>query len=173
MRRRSLLLIVVFIYMKIKTLENVLANKIEVLYDIEKQIEKNMPKLVKASFDDELKVALVNHLEDTRKQIKRLETIFNLLQVTPKETKSEGIRGMIADAVWVTEVESPDILRDIMIASSGRYIEHYEMAGYMSAIAEAKNLGLNEVVGLLEETLVEEKNADKIMEMSMQKSLNV
>jgi ferritin-like metal-binding protein YciE len=40
-------------------------------------------------------------------------------------------------------------------------VEHYEMAGYGSAREFAKQLGLSEAAALLDQTLAEEKNADK------------
>ena len=54
-----------------------------------------------------------------------------------------------------------DDLRDAMIIGSAQRVEHYEIAGYGTAIAHARLLGLDEVVEILEATLAEEKAADE------------
>jgi ferritin-like metal-binding protein YciE len=40
-------------------------------------------------------------------------------------------------------------------------VEHYEMAGYLTAISLAKKMGASEVVDLLTQNLQEEEAADK------------
>jgi hypothetical protein len=54
-----------------------------------------------------------------------------------------------------------DSLRDAVIIGAAQRVEHYEIAAYGTAIAHARLLELNEVASLLEETLEEEKDADK------------
>jgi Domain of unknown function (DUF892) len=44
---------------------------------------------------------------------------------------------------------------------AGSRVEHYEMAGYTTAINLAKQLGNSEIVSLLSQTLNEEEAADK------------
>jgi ferritin-like metal-binding protein YciE len=51
-------------------------------------------------------------------------------------------------------------LRDTALIVHGNQVEHYEIALYGSLAAFARSLGLQQVAGLLEETLNEEKNAD-------------
>jgi Mn-containing catalase len=50
---------------------------------------------------------------------------------------------------------------DLSIIGAGSRVEHYEMAGYTTAINLAKQLGENEVASLLSESLSEEEAADK------------
>src|SRR5204863_2145122 len=50
---------------------------------------------------------------------------------------------------------------DACVIAAGQRAEHYEMAAYGTLIAWAKAMGHDEVVGLLEETLEEEKAADE------------
>lgn len=54
-------------------------------------------------------------------------------------------------------------MRDAALISACQRVEHYEMAGYGSARDFAKQLGQKEVAALLNETLAEEKNADKTL----------
>jgi len=45
--------------------------------------------------------------------------------------------------------------------SAGSRVEHYEMAGYLTAIALAKKLNAAEVVDLLKQSLAEEEAAEQ------------
>jgi ferritin-like metal-binding protein YciE len=152
--------------MKIDTLLDLFTFKIMCLYDIETQIIKALPKMAKAATNEELAAAFENHLEETKAQAERLEAIFEELDVKPKKVKVEAIRGLVADTEWVIkEKPSPELL-DTLLVSSARYVEHYEMAGYLSAIAWAESLGLTKALELLEETLEEEKKADALLSES-------
>ena len=53
------------------------------------------------------------------------------------------------------------VMRDAAIISAAQKVEHYEIASYGTLRAFAETLGLNEIAALLEQTLEEEKNADK------------
>ncbi|MDB4984695.1 MAG: hypothetical protein JWM20_874 [Patescibacteria group bacterium] len=145
--------------------------KIQALYDIEKQLEKALPKLAKASSDPELAHGFLDHLEETKNHSARLDQIFEILGTSSRKTTCEGIRGIIEDGQWATKQEAPDTIKDSMIAGAARYAEHYEMAGYMTAIEEAKALGLTDAAKLLSETLAEEEHADKVLTAAMKKSL--
>ncbi len=145
--------------------------KIQALYDIEMQLEKVLPKLARAANNPELKKIFLDHLEETKMHRDRLEQIFDMLDVDTKKTRSEGIRGIIEDGSWVMDVDAPIFTKDSMLVGAARYAEHYEMAGYMSAIEEAKALGLLDIADLLSETLVEEENADKLLCKSLVESL--
>jgi ferritin-like metal-binding protein YciE len=52
-------------------------------------------------------------------------------------------------------------VRDPALIAAAQRVEHYEMAGYGAARDFAKLLGMSDVASLLEETLEEEKSADK------------
>jgi ferritin-like metal-binding protein YciE len=144
--------------------------KIQVLYDVEKQLEKALPKLQKAANSLELKDGFAMHLEETKNHSVRLERIFEMLGAKPKKLESEGIRGIISDGGWVIDVNAPPDLKDKMLAGAARYAEHYEMAGYMTAIIQADDLGLEDVSDLLNETLTEEEEADATLATVLEKS---
>jgi ferritin-like metal-binding protein YciE len=156
---------------KINDLQEAFVLKIQALYDIEKQLEKALPKLAKASSDQELKEGFMNHFGETQDHSQRLEQIFSLLGTSPKKLRCEGIRGIIEDGEWVTKVTAPETLKDAMIAGAARHAEHYEMSAYLGAIEEAQALGLEEAAELLRNTLEEEESADRTLSEAVKKSL--
>lgn len=156
---------------KVNSLKDVFVTKIQVLYDIETELITALPKLESAAKNPELKEAFSSHLEETKEHRKRIEKIFDLIDLKPKNLESDGIRGIIKDGSWVTKVTGKSALKDGMLASAARYAEHFEMAGYMSAIMEASALELDEAVDLLQETLEEENAADDKLSMIMKDCL--
>jgi len=147
--------------------------RIKILYDIEKQLESALPKMAKAATNSELKSGFLSHLEETKEQSKRLEKIFTMIDASPRKHSGAAIRGLISDGKAVATVEAPDALKDALIAGAGRDVEHFEMAGYMNAIEEAKALQLTEAVELLQMTLAEEIVADEKLEAALKEALTL
>jgi ferritin-like metal-binding protein YciE len=132
------------------------------LYDAEKRLTKAIPKLRKAATNDDLRSALENHLEETEGQVTRLEQAFEHLGERPKAKPCAGMRGIIEEGdEHVKEEYDDDALRDAVIIGSAQRVEHYEIAAYGTAIAHARLLGREEIATLLEESLAEEKAADR------------
>ncbi|MBX4181734.1 DUF892 family protein [Candidatus Parcubacteria bacterium] len=146
---------------KNSTLRELLITKVKALYDIESEIIEALPKMAEGATDDELKEALDHHLEETEEQASRLENIFDLLGEEKDKLKVEAIRGLVKDGEWIMKNSEEGDARDLAIISAARYVEHYEMAGYMSAQELAEMLGDEGVSSLLEESLEEEQAADE------------
>ncbi len=149
--------------MKLETLPDCFAMKAMALYDVEQQIVKALPKMIKAASNLKLKEGLSDHLTETEEHVERLEKLFTLIDVKPKKIKVEAIRGMVEDATWLTEQDTNAATLDALIIGAARHVEHYEMSGYLTLLDWAKMLGLNEAAELIEETLEEEKNADSLL----------
>ncbi len=158
---------------KITTTTEAFIVKLQALYDVEKELEKALPKMEKAASDPKLKEGFRLHLEETQDQVKRLEEIFEELDVKPKKLTSAGIRGIIEDSAWVMKVDAPEILKDAMIAGAARTAEHYEISLYVVAIEEARALGLSNPADLLSESLEEEESADESLAMALQENLEM
>ena len=138
-----------------------LVDELRDIYDAEKRLTKAIPKLAKKATNAELRAALEEHLEETEQQVQRLEQAFEHLGERAKAKPCAGMRGIIEEGdEHVGEDYDDDDLRDAVIIGSAQRVEHYEMAAYGTAIAHAKLLEHDDVVGLLEESLEEEKAAD-------------
>ncbi len=145
---------------KFKSLEDLFLMELGYLYDMEAEIVKALPKVIKKATDPELQDSLTEHLEETKSQAKRIEQVFAMVGEKPKKVKSAAIRGLIADGEDImSEEPAPEIL-DAGIVATCRDIEHFEMAEYLTAIAWAEALGHQGAVELLEANLEEERNAD-------------
>ena len=157
--------------MSIETMQELLIDELKDLYSAEKQIVKALPKLAKAASTPELQDALLNHLEETKGQIDRLEKIAELVGKKLTGKTCVGMKGVLEEGSEVLEETDEGIVRDAALIAASQRVEHYEMAGYGSARDFANTLGLSEVAELLEETLAEEKEADKKL-TSISKQVN-
>jgi len=147
--------------LKQEAFETLFQNTLEELYDAEKQITEALPKMIAACFSEDLSGALQSHLDETKEQVVRLESIFDKAGDGPHNRQSEGMRGLLSEGETAIETLERSAVRDVAIIMSARKVEHYEMAAYTSACAMAELLGQQEVFELLEDTLDEERQADE------------
>ena len=158
--------------MSIKTMEELFVDMLKDVYYAEKQILKALPEMVRRARTSELKKALETHRKETEGQIDRLETIFKGLDVTARGKKCEAIEGIIREAKHhMQKIENDNVLDAGMIASA-QAVEHYEICRYGTLIEWAKDLGMEEASELLETTLEQEKNADKLLTQIAKSSAN-
>jgi len=114
---------------------------------------------------------LRSHLEVTKAQAGRLETIFEKLEEKPKGEKCKGMQGVLKEGDGLVSQIKRATVRDAAIIASAQRVEHYEMAGYGTARAYATILGDEEASDLLQQTLEEEKEADQEL-TSLAESIN-
>jgi ferritin-like metal-binding protein YciE len=146
---------------ELKTVKDLLESEIKDLYSAEKQLTKAIPKMAKGSNNEALSAAFEAHLKETEGQITRLEKVASILDTTPTGKKCEGMEGVIKEGAEALEEEGDETVLDLGIIGAGSRVEHYEMAGYTTAISLAEKMGVKEVVTLLKQTLAEEQAADQ------------
>jgi ferritin-like metal-binding protein YciE len=146
---------------ELATIKDLLEEEIQDLYSAEKQLTKAIPKMAKGSNNEELSAAFEAHLKETEGQIDRLERIADQLDIKVSGKKCKGMEGVIAEGAEALNEEGDENLLDLGIIGAGSRVEHYEMAGYTTAINLAKQLEEDEVVELLSESLKEEQGAEE------------
>ena len=146
-----------------ETLKNLLEGEIRDLYSAEKQLTKAIPKMAKGAHDAALSTAFTNHLKETEQQVARLEEVGRLLDIKPTGKKCEGMEGVIKEGAEALEEEGNEAVLDLGIISAGSRVEHYEMAGYLTAISLAERIGPQEAVSLLQKSPAEEQAAEQTL----------
>jgi ferritin-like metal-binding protein YciE len=159
--------------MEITTLRDLFEEHMQDLYSAEEQILDALPDMIAAATDPELKSGLQKHLEETRRQAQRIEEIGRALDFDPNGAKCDGMKGIIKEGhkLVAKEVEDDDV-RDAAIVAACQRVEHYEIAVYGTARTYARMLGEGEAVSLLEQSLDEEKNADKTLTVVAESHVN-
>jgi ferritin-like metal-binding protein YciE len=147
--------------MSVNTIEQLFVEELKDLYSAENQITKTLPKLIEAASSTELKAAFQHHLKETEGQIQRLEKTFQILGTNPKGVTCDGMKGILAEGAEMLQETKAGDIRDVALISAAQRVEHYEMAAYGTVRTYAQDLHRPEIVQLLQETLEEEKAADK------------
>jgi ferritin-like metal-binding protein YciE len=146
---------------KQSTLHDAFIDELRDAYDAEKQIIKALPKLVKAARSSALRTAFESHLVETRGHVERLEAAFESLDEKPRGKHCDGMEGILEEGKSVLEESFDEAATDATLIASAQRVEHYEMAAYGTLVAWAKAMGHSKAAGLLQQTLDEEKAADK------------
>jgi len=147
--------------MNMKDLHNFFLNELNLMYDGEKQIVKALPNVIKAAHSPKLKEALRHHLEETKNQVVRLETIFEELGQVPSRIASKAMERLLEEADKVIHSDYTTIVKDAAIINCAQHVEHFEIATYGTLKSLAKNFKLDNIHKLLEENSKEEGNANK------------
>jgi len=146
---------------KMKTLEDLFHHELKDLYSAEKQLTKALPKMAKAATNEDLRTAFESHLEETEGHIERLEKIMSKLGLGTRGPKCAAMEGLIEEGKEILEEDMEDDVRDAALIAAAQRVEHYEIAGYGCARTFAEQLGQQDAVDLLQETLDEEKATDE------------
>lgn len=144
------------------------------IYWAEKHLTKALPKMQKAATSEQLKNAFGEHLEVTKNQITRLEQVFEILGKKVQAKKCEAMEGLTKEGDSIIE-ETPKgtSTRDVGLILAAQKIEHYEIATYGGLAQLATTLGMDEISGILEETLEEEKEADSLLTNISENDINI
>jgi len=146
---------------KTKTMEDLLLSEMKDLYDAEKQLVKALPKMAKATTSEELREGFLEHLEQTKEHVTRLERAFSMLGQKAGGKKCVAMQGLIEEGEEVLDEIGEGPVRDAALIGAAQRVEHYEMAGYGCSRTFAETLGHSDVAELLQRTLDEEKETDE------------
>src|SRR3954462_11941367 len=157
----------------IATMDDLLVHGLKDIYYAENQILKSLPKLIDKATNRDLTKGLRDHLEETKKQVERLDQVFKKLGKEPQGIKCPAIDGLISEADEIAgEVADKEVL-DAAIVGAAQSVEHYEIARYGTLIAWADSLGHDDIIRLLTTNLNEEKAADKkLSTVALRKGVN-
>jgi len=147
--------------MELETLQELFVDDLKDLYSAENQITKALPKMAKTATSEELKKGFLEHLEQTKGHIRRLESIFGELDENPKGKKCKGIEGLLTEGSELMKEDAEPEVMDAGMISAAQRVEHYEIAAYGTVRTYAELLGLKKAAKLLQETLDEEKATDQ------------
>ncbi|MFZ3340496.1 MAG: ferritin-like domain-containing protein [Terriglobales bacterium] len=149
--------------MSANSLQELYVEQLQDLFNAEQQIIKALPKMIDSAQSEELRDALTEHLEVTKKQADRVEKICEELGEDAEGEKCKGMEGVLKEGSDLVKNVSNKEVRDAAIIASAQRVEHYEMAGYGTARTYATLLGFDEAASALQQTLEEEKEADETL----------
>ena len=146
-----------------KKLDELFHDTLKDIYFAEKKILSTLPKMAKAVQSEELKAAFEKHYIETEGQIMRLEKVFAVIEKKPQGKTCAAIVGITDEGAEIMEEYKGSPALDAGLLGAAQAVEHYEISRYGTLIAWAEELGLDDAVSLLEETLEEEEATDEAL----------
>lgn len=144
-----------------KTLEDLFIHDLSDIYSAEKQLTRALGKLSRAADNQELAKAFETHLRETQGQVERIDQVVEICGIRLKRMKCVAMEGLIEEGQdLIDEIEKGPVL-DAGLIGAAQKVEHYEIASYGTLCAIGKQLGREDAVKLLHETLEEEKATDQ------------
>ena len=146
-----------------KKLDELFHDTLKDIYFAEKMILSTLPTMAKAARSKELKAAFEKHYTETEGQIDRLEKVFAVIEKKPQGKTCAAIVGITDEGAEIMKDYKGSPALDAGLLAAAQAVEHYEISRYGTLIAWAKELGLDDAISLLEETLEEEEATDEAL----------
>jgi ferritin-like metal-binding protein YciE len=146
-----------------KKLDELFHDTLKDIYFAEKKILTTLPKMAKAAHSEELRAAFEKHKAETGDQIGRLEEVFAAIDKKPQGKTCAAIVGITDEGAEIMQEYKGSPALDAGLLAAAQAVEHYEISRYGTLIAWAEELGLEDAVPLLQETLEEEKSTDEML----------
>jgi ferritin-like metal-binding protein YciE len=145
----------------VTSLREHLVEELNDLLNAEQQLIDALPMMADRASRRELKSAFKNHLAQTRSHEKRVAQALKLLGEKASGKTCEAMEGLLEEGQELMSSGEPGALLDAMLITAAQKVEHYEIATYGTVRTYSRVIGEPGVARLLEQTLKEEKAADK------------
>lgn len=146
-----------------QSLRELYTAQLRYLLSTESQIVKGLPGMIEHADDTELKQAFLSHLRETEVHVARLQRLLAEVSESDGDKKDPILAAIVGSGENITKETDAGAIRDAGLIATAQKVEHYEIASYGSARDWATHLGLIEHASLLQQTLEEEKHADKLL----------
>jgi len=157
---------------QLKTLNDLLAHEIQVMYSAENLLLAGIPRMIQHTENQMLKDAFLIHVNETKQQVERLKQAADILEIDPDGDGNPGMKGLIAEGEKVMHKDAEPEVLDATLIAGAQKIEHYEIAGYGTIVALAKQLGHQDLAELFQLSLDEEKKTDALLTQLAVRSVN-
>ncbi|HEU4639757.1 MAG TPA: DUF892 family protein [Candidatus Binatia bacterium] len=146
-------------------IKDLLIEELQDLLHAENQLVAALPKMAAAAHNEKLREGFEKHLIQTKAQVERLNKAFELLGEPPEPKPCRAMKGLIEEGEEVIKEgkEKEELASDLSLICAAQKVEHYEISGYGTAKALARQIGAIEVATLLSHTLGEEESADYLL----------
>ncbi len=146
-------------------LRELLVEELRDLLHAEGQLLNALPKMAEAAHHPKLRDAFLTHLQQTKGQVERLNSVFEMLGETPQAKPCKAMMGLVEEGEETIKdgAKKPELAADLGLIAAAQRVEHYEISGYGTARTLARQIGEPTVATLLSQTLGEEESADFLL----------
>lgn len=157
--------------MAVADMHGLLRHELGDLLYAEKVFLKGLKQMSKESSNPIIRDRIVQHAEETQEQIAVLERAFDTIGHRARAQKCDAALGIDEERkVFREENPAPELLEAFNLGA-GLRVEHYEIAGYRSAIALAEQTGNEACAQLLRRNLDQEIAMARFLEQNAPSAL--
>jgi ferritin-like metal-binding protein YciE len=154
------------------SLQDLYHQKLRQLLDAEEQMLDAGPHLAREVEDEQLRIALYQHLRESEAHVERLQQVMANHGLQAKSKECISVRALIKETqAMLSDIVDPDTI-DAFVIAAQQAVEHHEIAAYGTARTWAQQLGFTDDAALLQETLDEEGRADKLLTSIAEQRVN-
>jgi len=143
---------------KLNTPEEIFSFKLGSALTMENNVLELLAELQEKTNRDELRQLFSAHADETRQQIKNIEESFRLLEEEVDDSPCPAFQGLEKEGN-ATMKKTDDSIIDAVILAGAVEVEHHEIAVYETLVNNAEARGAPEVAALLNQNLVQEREA--------------
>jgi Mn-containing catalase len=145
--------------------KELLVEELQDLLHAEGQLLNALPKMAKAAHNPKLREAFEKHLVQTQVQVDRLHKVFELLGEEASPKPCRAMMGLVEEGQETIEEgsEKDELAADLALITAAQKVEHYEISGYGTVRALARQIGEYDAATLLGHTLGEEESTDFLL----------
>jgi len=142
-----------------------LIEELQDLLHAEQQLVNALPKMAQAAHNPKLRECFEKHLVQTENHVDRLKQVFEILGEEAEPKPCRAMMGLIEEGQERIEQASDkdELAADLSLIGIAQKVEHYEISGYGTVRAMARQIGEVDAATLLSHTLGEEEAADYLL----------
>jgi Mn-containing catalase len=146
-------------------LKELLIEELQDLLHAETQLTGALPKMAEAAHNPKLKEAFEKHLIQTENHVTRLQRAFSIMGEKAQPKPCKAMMGLVEEGKETIEEgqEKESLAADLALITAAQKMEHYEISGYGTVRALARQLGLLDIAELMTHTLGDEESADYLL----------
>jgi ferritin-like metal-binding protein YciE len=155
-----------------KDLKALFVHQLKDTYFAENAILKALPQMAEAARSEELRGHLPLTWEKPKVRWNAWSRYSRSWARSPRGVECKAIQGIIEEGQEILQEFQGGEASDAGIIAAAQAVEHYEITRYGTLLAWAKQLGLSEAEGLIQETLIEEENTDELLSDLAEDAIN-
>lgn len=158
-----------------ESLQDLYTDELKDLWSANDQMQRCVKKLTSKASDKTLKELLTTSQQGIAKHTAMLKELIATNGEKVSKEHCKGMEGLVTEAIKHTTEEAPKKgpLLDAQVIAQYQRMTHYGIAGFGTAMAFAKALGLKDDQALLKKTVKEIYSGDQFMSRLAETSLNL
>jgi ferritin-like metal-binding protein YciE len=149
-------------YLDTEVLKHVFVHNLNRIYFGKCYLNQHLGHLIGVASFESLQMAMQEFWDDIKRQIERMEAIYELIHETPSDKNCNPIKSIVKDNFCLDETQELPILTDMDIIAYLQLLEHINISACSMLKMIAKKLKMEEASQLLTECFDESIDNDHL-----------